>query len=48
MTAIAEGLSCAPGTQGGTVQAVATFCGVGLAASLLLLLNSLDLSASLF
>jgi hypothetical protein len=50
MDAIARVLSRAPGTQGDveTLQTVALFCGVGLAASLLLLLCGLDLSAGFF
>jgi hypothetical protein len=50
MAVIARVLSRAPGTQGDveTVQTVAIFCGVGLAASLLLLLCGLDLSAGVF
>jgi hypothetical protein len=45
MTAIAKVLSGAPATQGESFQTVAMFCGVGLVASLLLLLSGLDLSA---
>ena len=48
MTAIAKVLSRAPGTQGETLQTVAIFCGVGLVASLLLLLSGLDSSAGFF
>jgi len=48
MTAIAKVLSRAPGTQGETFQTVAIFCGVGLVASLLLLLSGLDSSAGFF
>ena len=49
MTAIAKVLPRAPGTQADveTLQTVAIFCGVGLVASLLLLL-SLELSAGFF
>ena len=43
MTAIAKVLSRAPGTQGETLQTVAIFCGVGLLASLLLLLREICL-----
>jgi hypothetical protein len=47
MTAIAKVLSRAPGTQSDaeTFQTVVIFCGVGLVASLLLLLSGWDLSA---
>jgi hypothetical protein len=50
MTAVANVLSRAPATQGDleTLQAVVVFCGVGLVASLLLLLSGLDLSAGFF
>jgi len=50
MTAIAKILSHAPGTQGDVeiFQTVATFCGSGLVASLLLLLSGLDSSAGFF
>jgi hypothetical protein len=50
MTAVAKVLSRAPATQGGVeaLQAVAVFCGVGLVASLLLVLSGLDLSAGFF
>ena len=48
MTAIAKVLSRAPGTQGETLQTVNIFCGVGLLASLLLLLSGLDSSAGFF
>jgi hypothetical protein len=45
MTAIAKVLSRATATQAENLQTVAIFCGVGLVASLLLLLSGLDLSA---
>jgi hypothetical protein len=45
MTAIAKVLSRATATQAENLQIVAIFCGVGLVASLLLLLSGLDLSA---
>jgi hypothetical protein len=50
MTAVAKVLSRAPATQGDveTWQAVVVFCGVGLVASLLLVLSGLDLSAGFF
>jgi hypothetical protein len=50
MTAVAKVLARAPATRGDveTLQTVAIFCGVGLAASLLLLLCGLDLSADFF
>jgi hypothetical protein len=48
MTAIAKILSRAAATEGETFQTVAIFCGIGLVASLLLLLNGLDLSAGFF
>jgi hypothetical protein len=48
MAAIARVLSRAPEAQGETFQAVAIFCGVGLLASLLLLLSGLDSSAGFF
>jgi hypothetical protein len=50
MTAIAKAIARAPVAQGevDTLQAVALFCGVGLVASLLLLLSGLDSSAGFF
>jgi hypothetical protein len=50
MTAVAKVLSRAPATQGDveTLQTVAVFCGVGLVASLLLVLSGLNLSAGFF
>jgi hypothetical protein len=48
MTAIARVFSRAPETRGETFQAVAIFCGVGLLASLVLLLSGLDSSAGFF
>jgi hypothetical protein len=50
MTAIAKVLSRAPGVQGDaeTFQTIAIFCGVGLLASLVLLLSGLDFSTRFF